>query len=139
MSRRSDIRAAVKAALEADAAFTGVTVSTDRHRSIDERDLPVILIATGDTERSADSADDVLYDVSLEVVAYVKGTTAETAEDALDRLGDAIERVLLADQSLGGIVQYVTPGPQQAEFEDEEYVLGVLVSVFSVRARYEVL
>lgn len=136
MSRRSEIRAKVKELLESDSAFDGVTVSTDRHHPIDESALPLVVISTEDTDRQADSASDIRYEIALLVSVAVKGG-AVTAEDQLDTFADAIERILLANQSLDGLAYDLDVGPQAAEYEDEEYILGVMVNEFMVSCLYE--
>ena len=93
MHRRSQYRAAVRAALVAEPVFAGFTVLSAWSQNIDKDTLPVLGVATPSETKDVDTLGSATVDTQLVVVAKVSG--GEDLEDALDDLSEPIELAVI--------------------------------------------
>lgn len=98
---RRHLRQLALAALSG-AAFTGVAIESPGDWDTAPEDLPAILLRAPDDRKASLSKGQPTFTttVSIEIEARVSGTTAETAQDAIEALCFAIETALFSSYDL---------------------------------------
>src|SRR5471032_1844846 len=105
---RRHIRLLALAALAGE-VFAGVTIESPGDWDTPPEDLPAILLRAPDDRKVSLSKGQPSFTttVSIEIEARVSGTTAESAQDAIEALSFAIETALFSNYDLTGAANLV--------------------------------
>lgn len=120
MTKRTDIRTALKAVCE---GMDGITsVMTGRRRSIPAHKLPAICIyMESERKQRAYAGYPRLFErgsnYTFEI--HIQASSTEAVEDLLDLYSAALETALLDDESLGGLVRDILPVMDDYDIEED--------------------
>lgn len=120
MPARTDIRNAVKTILEAIAGIT--TVYIGRHRAIPPETLPAACVYINREDRELETIGSPReFARRLEMVTEIHAQANDTKalEELLDTLCAARETAILADETLGGLVETIEPESDEYTLEEE--------------------
>lgn len=137
MSKRTDIRNALKAVVETIDGFAPARVFAGRRRSIPENLLPAICIYLENEEKTRAGVGSPLVfdrDSAFVVEIHVQAATAEAVETALDTHCQNLETALLADETLGGLSREILPGVDEYALEEDSRRPGGVA-----KCRYSIL
>lgn len=128
MPTRNDIRTALQTIIE---GIDGVTeVYIGRRRSIPAHKLPAACIYMEREEKEEETVGTELYARRITVATeiHVRANNAEAAELLLDQYCADRESAVLADDTLGGLVERIELESDEYEVEeDAAYTAGVAV------------
>jgi len=103
MHKRSEIRAALVAALEARSALAGRVVST-RVRTTDVRELPIVIVyALREESEHVDVSMQLQRTAKIAIEIKARAADGEDLGDVLDGLCEEAEAGVYADTTLGGL------------------------------------
>lgn len=137
-SQQLQLRAAIAAALVAAEVLAENRIHEDRafQQAIDvDKQLHV-------TFRESEPAEEVLYEGHpidwlsvFELTVLTRRAGGVEASDAADSVWAAAFAALMADQSLGGLADYLQPGPVSVEHAEADTSLCRLTWSFTLRHR----
>jgi hypothetical protein len=120
MPARTEIRTALETIYE---ELSGIaTVYIGRRRSIPAAALPAVCIYIDEEEKELSSTGKPRVfqrEMSLVSEIHVNAANAQEAEELLDTLAAAREAAILADETLGGLVEYILPKADVYDIDEE--------------------
>ena len=91
---------------------TGSNVFRARSLSVNDSNLPAILISMGDRETDTENLAGLsggglgeMWEIGINVQALAKNTNSETTENTLLQISKEIEVAIFADKTLGGLAK----------------------------------
>lgn len=138
---RTEIRAAVKALIDAIPSPVAANVYLERRRRIDSTLRPCIIISTGEddqdpAERAMGGPYQVEHTQSLLIELHADGDEGDTAADTIDAMELQVEAALASDLELGGLCELLTPVASTLEMSaDTDRVTAVRGVTYSVAWR----
>lgn len=136
MIKRTDIRAAVKTVCEGIEGFSADTVFLGRQRSLPGHLLPAICIYGENEEKARDMGLPRRHtrgmDIMIEI--HVRADTTAAVENTLDDYCALLESAMLADESLGGLVEDLMAVLDEYDIdEDSREPAGVAACRYSIQ------
>lgn len=117
MSKRTDIRNAIAAALKAGNTDAGQNVLTSRYTAMFSETFPLILVYTPDEDVELLIPSPAQYDRKLTVNVTGIIQADASIDDSLDTIADQIETVMKKDAIFGGLAMGLVLHKTSSEVE----------------------
>ena len=130
-NKRTEIRQALKALINVEVLFTGVTVSTNRRSLVSQREeLPAITLMTANESATPEALQQKRYIRKLELRIEYRVDATENVDDLMDDALSQIEDFMLLNRDISGTLlgsELKGTETDVGHEGDQEIGLGVLI------------